>query len=179
MSEMMDMMNAMAKEKGTVKPKDKTVEGQSGEFKSKGSIREQVPTSKYNVENPFVIRVNKLEGGISESSSSKTTTNLAEAREEKDMRGHVSLPLKYAELLPMLIDNKLVTPVRSVPKKPPFPKGYLVPSPDPSRSLPKTRFEPSTRHSPSQIRLTRQIQHRSIGSDPLQRLIWSPWALAG
>ncbi|KAK8483042.1 hypothetical protein V6N12_003703 [Hibiscus sabdariffa] len=123
MIEMMDMMNAMAKEKGTVKPKNKIVEGQSGEFEGKGSVREQVPASKYNAENPFVIRFNKSEGGTSESSCRETTTNPAEAREEKDMRGHVSLPLKYAELLPMLIDNKLVTPVQSVPKKPPFPKG--------------------------------------------------------
>ncbi|KAL4379018.1 hypothetical protein GQ457_02G030350 [Hibiscus cannabinus] len=110
MTEMMDMMN--------------TVEGQSGEFEGKGSVRERVPASKYNVENPFVIHVNQSKGGTFESSSSKTTTNLIEAREEKDMRGHVSLPLKYAELLPMLIDNKLVIPVRSVPKKPPFLKGY-------------------------------------------------------
>ncbi|KAL4353994.1 hypothetical protein GQ457_06G012600 [Hibiscus cannabinus] len=124
MTEMMDMMNAMAKEKGTGKPNNKTVEGQSGEFEGKGSVCKQVPASKYNAENPFVIRFNKSEGGMSESSSSKTTTNLAEAREEKDMRGHVSLPLKYVELLPMLIDNMLITPVRSVPKKPPFSKGY-------------------------------------------------------
>ncbi|KAK8663872.1 hypothetical protein V6N13_083677 [Hibiscus sabdariffa] len=94
---MMDMMNAMAEEKGTVKPKNKTVEGQSGEFEGKGYVREQVPASKYNAENPFVIRFNKLEGGTSESSSSKTTANLAEAREEKDMRGRVSLPLKTNE----------------------------------------------------------------------------------
>ncbi|KAL4278763.1 hypothetical protein GQ457_03G017770 [Hibiscus cannabinus] len=40
------------------------------------------------------------------------------------MRGNVSLPLKYAELLPMHIANNLVTPVRSIPKKPSFPKGY-------------------------------------------------------
>ncbi|KAK8508714.1 hypothetical protein V6N12_032709 [Hibiscus sabdariffa] len=104
MTEMMDMMNAMAVEKGTVKPKNKTVEGQSGEFEGKGYVREQVPASKYNAENLFVIRFNKPEGETSESSSSKTTT--------KDMRGRVSLPLKYAELLPMLIDNNLVTPVR-------------------------------------------------------------------
>ncbi|KAK8544928.1 hypothetical protein V6N13_123236 [Hibiscus sabdariffa] len=120
----MDMVNAMAKEKGTVKPEDNLVEGQSGEFEGKGSVREQVPASKYNVENTFVIRVNQSKGGTSESSSSKTTTNLIEAQEENDMRGHVSLLLKYAELLPMLLDNKLVTPVRSVPKKPPFLKGY-------------------------------------------------------
>ncbi|KAK8975508.1 hypothetical protein V6N11_034517 [Hibiscus sabdariffa] len=116
MTEMMDMMNAMAEEKGTVKPKNKIVEGQSGEFEVKGYVREQVPASKYSVENPFVICFSKPERGTSESSSSKTTT--------KDMRGHVSLPLKYAELLPMLIDNDLVTPVQSIPKKPPFPKGY-------------------------------------------------------
>ncbi|KAK8480081.1 hypothetical protein V6N12_073990, partial [Hibiscus sabdariffa] len=110
MTETMDMMNAMAKGKGTVKPKNKTVEGQNGEFEGKGSVHEQVFASKYNAENPFIIRFNKLEGGTSESSSSKTATNLAEAREEKNMRGHVSLPLKYAELLPMLINNNLVTP---------------------------------------------------------------------
>ncbi|KAK8990165.1 hypothetical protein V6N11_008680 [Hibiscus sabdariffa] len=115
MTEMMDMMNAMAEEKGTVKPKNKTVEGQSGEFEGKGYVREQVPASKYNAENLFVIRFNKPEGGTSESSSRKTTT--------KDMRGRVSLPLKYAELLTMLINNNLVTPVRSEPEKPPFPKG--------------------------------------------------------
>ncbi|KAK8488980.1 hypothetical protein V6N12_033905 [Hibiscus sabdariffa] len=102
MTEMMDMMNAMAEEKGTVKPKNKTVEGQSGEFEGKGYVREQVPASKYNAENLFVIRFNKPEGGTSESSSRKTTT--------KDMRGRVSLPLKYAELLTMLINNNLVTP---------------------------------------------------------------------
>ncbi|KAK9033756.1 hypothetical protein V6N11_049940 [Hibiscus sabdariffa] len=124
MTEMMDMVNAMAKEKETVKPKDKTIEGQSGEFEGKGFAREQVPASKYNVENPFVIRVNKSKGGTSESSSRKTKTNLTEVREEKNMKGYVSLPLKYVELLPMLIDNNLVTPVQSVPKKPPFPKGY-------------------------------------------------------
>ncbi|KAK8576673.1 hypothetical protein V6N13_015106 [Hibiscus sabdariffa] len=84
---MMDLMNAMAKEKGRFKPKNKTVEGQSGEFEEKGSAREQVFASKYNAENPFVVRFNKLEGGTSESSSSKTTSNLAEAREEKNMRG--------------------------------------------------------------------------------------------
>ncbi|KAL4334894.1 hypothetical protein GQ457_07G008880 [Hibiscus cannabinus] len=124
MIEMMDMINAMAKEKGIVEPKNKKVEGHSGEFEDKGSVREQVLASKYNAENPFVIRFNKSEGGISESSSSKTTTNPIKVREEKNMMGHVSLLLKYTELLPMLIDNKLVTPVRSEPKKPPFPKGY-------------------------------------------------------
>ncbi|KAK8690781.1 hypothetical protein V6N13_074307 [Hibiscus sabdariffa] len=100
---MMDMMNAMAEEKGIVKPKNKTVEGQSGEFKGKGSVPEQVPASKYNAENLFVIRVNKSERGISESSSSKTTINLAEAREEKDMRGRVSLPLKVMTSAPDVI----------------------------------------------------------------------------
>ncbi|KAK8576442.1 hypothetical protein V6N13_032364 [Hibiscus sabdariffa] len=83
----MDMMNAMAKEKGTAKPKDKTVEGQSRELEGKGSVREQVLASKYNIEIPFVIRVNKSKGGTSESSSSKTTTNLTEVREEKNMGG--------------------------------------------------------------------------------------------
>ncbi|KAK8694911.1 hypothetical protein V6N13_072455 [Hibiscus sabdariffa] len=90
----MDMMNAMAEEKGTVKPKNKTVEGQSGEFEGKGSVREQVPASKYNAENPFVIRFNKSEGGTYESISSETTTNPVKVREEENMMGHVSLPLK-------------------------------------------------------------------------------------
>ncbi|KAK9020411.1 hypothetical protein V6N11_010435 [Hibiscus sabdariffa] len=111
MTGMMDMMNV---KKGTVKPEENPVEGQRGKLEGKSSVHEQGPASKYNVENPFVIHVDQSKGGTSVSSSSKTTTNLIEAREEKDMRGHVSLPLKYAELLPMLIDNKLVTPEAQV-----------------------------------------------------------------
>ncbi|KAK8669543.1 hypothetical protein V6N13_106971 [Hibiscus sabdariffa] len=76
---MKDLMNAMAKEKGIVKLEDKTVDGQSGKPEGKGSIHEQAPTSKYNVENPFVIRVNESEGGVSESSSRKTTTHSIKA----------------------------------------------------------------------------------------------------
>ncbi|KAK8676502.1 hypothetical protein V6N13_142076 [Hibiscus sabdariffa] len=111
---MLDLMNAMAKEKGTVKPEDKSVEGQSGKPEDKGSVHEIAPASKYNAENSFVIRVNESEWGTSESSFNKTSTNPVKAREEKDMRGHVSLPFKYPELLPLLIDYKLFTPVRSV-----------------------------------------------------------------
>ncbi|KAK8636877.1 hypothetical protein V6N13_064314 [Hibiscus sabdariffa] len=78
----------------TIKLEDKSVESQSGKLEGKGYVHEQAPASKYNAKNPFVIRVNVSEWGTYESSSSKTTTNLVKAREEKDMRGHVSLPLK-------------------------------------------------------------------------------------
>ncbi|KAK8696264.1 hypothetical protein V6N13_001400 [Hibiscus sabdariffa] len=78
---MMDLMNAMAKEKGTVKLEDKSAEGQSGKLGCKGSVHEQAPASRYNAKNPFVIHVNESEGGASESSSSKTTTNLVKAQE--------------------------------------------------------------------------------------------------
>ncbi|KAK8519731.1 hypothetical protein V6N11_064882 [Hibiscus sabdariffa] len=96
MTEMMDLMNAMAKEKGIVKLEDKSVEVLSGKLEDRGFIHEQGPAFKYNVENPFVIRVNKSKGGASESSSSKTTINPVEAREEKDMKEHVSLPLRVS-----------------------------------------------------------------------------------
>ncbi|KAL4384872.1 hypothetical protein GQ457_15G017610 [Hibiscus cannabinus] len=120
MNEMMDMMNFIAKEKGAVKLEDKIVEGQSAKLDGTGSVHKQCPAFKYNAENPFVIRGNELEVGASELSSSRTTTNLVKAREEKDMMGHVSLPSKYAELHPMLIDNNFLTPVRFLPKIPPF-----------------------------------------------------------
>ncbi|KAK8658780.1 hypothetical protein V6N13_036974 [Hibiscus sabdariffa] len=80
---MMDMMNVMAKEKGTIKLEDKLVEGQSGKLEGTGSVHKQGPAFKYNAENPFVIRGNKLEVGASELSSSKTTTNLVKDREKR------------------------------------------------------------------------------------------------
>ncbi|KAK8690231.1 hypothetical protein V6N13_088932 [Hibiscus sabdariffa] len=78
---MMDLMNAMAKEKGTIKLEDKSVEGQSGKLRGRGSIHEQATASRYNVENPFVIRVNESEGGASETVSSKTMTNPVKAQD--------------------------------------------------------------------------------------------------
>ncbi|KAK8577160.1 hypothetical protein V6N13_122152 [Hibiscus sabdariffa] len=35
-------------------------------------------------------------------------------------------PMSYAELLPTLVERKLLAPVQSKPKEPPYPEGYDV-----------------------------------------------------
>ncbi|KAK8685854.1 hypothetical protein V6N13_124887 [Hibiscus sabdariffa] len=63
---MMNLINAMAKENGTIKLEDNLVESQSRKLEVQGSNLEPSPTFKYNTTNLFVIHANKPEVRASE-----------------------------------------------------------------------------------------------------------------
>ena len=45
---------------------------------------------------------------------------------EKPKKVIQPIPISYAELLPTLVEKKLLAPVQSKPKEPPYPEGYDV-----------------------------------------------------
>ncbi|KAL4335146.1 hypothetical protein GQ457_07G005640 [Hibiscus cannabinus] len=124
--EMMNQMNALAEEKGSSESREDSNKNQNATLDGQSSTIEQGSSIKYHSSNPFVIHINQPVGGIFESSFEEVVAGSEKAWEASNVKKHDPIPLKYIELLSMLVDRNLVTPVQSVPKGPPYPKAHNV-----------------------------------------------------